>query len=188
MWSLVSRPACVLNRIPRSDISTLRTWTVYDVTSRESFNALPTWFNELDTFTNNPEIVKIIVGNKVDKESTRVVTTDEGKAFADKQGCLFVECNAKKGQKVKDAFDELVHQVSWNAWSIKRNDKSRLTRAHMQIISTPSLWQKTEAGQRRPGDRLPGTLPNDRGSQGLVSLTGGYVGYGVGVAKDNCSC
>lgn len=104
---------CIRNELPILILLSLcEPRTVYDVTSRESFNALPTWFNELETFTNNPEIVKIIVGNKVDKESTRIVTTDEGKAFADKQGCLFVECSAKKGQKVKDAFDELVHQVS----------------------------------------------------------------------------
>jgi GTPase SAR1 family protein len=42
---------------------------VYDVTSRETFDALPTWFNELETFTNSPDVVKIVVGNKLDKVS-----------------------------------------------------------------------------------------------------------------------
>ena len=39
---------------------------MYDVSNRETFEALPRWYRELDTYA--PEfIVKIIVGNKVDK-------------------------------------------------------------------------------------------------------------------------
>lgn len=83
----------------------------YDVTQRDSFEALTTWFNELDTFTSSPDVVKIIVGNKVDKEVSRVVTAEEGQAFADKMGCLFVECSAKRGSGVSGAFDELVNRV-----------------------------------------------------------------------------
>ncbi|UZJ56506.1 hypothetical protein CBS101457_005826 [Exobasidium rhododendri] len=142
---------------------------VYDVTSRDTFDALPTWFSELETFTSSPDVIKIVVGNKVDKEYSRVVSTEEGKAFADSRGCLFVECSAKKGEGVTGAFDDLVNQ----------------------IISTPSLWQDTNG--RRPGDRMPGGVPADHASsssRGNISLTdpGGYVGYGLGVAKDNCSC
>ena len=46
--------------------SRLRT-IVYDVTVRETFQGLPTWFSELETFSTSPDVVKIIVGNKVDK-------------------------------------------------------------------------------------------------------------------------
>lgn len=45
--------------------------------------------HELQTYTSN-EIVKIVVGNKVDKEFSRQVTTDEGKAFAERMGCHFI--------------------------------------------------------------------------------------------------
>lgn len=143
----------------------------YDVTQRDTFDALPTWFNELETFTTSDDVVKIIVGNKVDKEFSRVVTTEEGQAFADKMGCLFVECSAKKGVGVNGAFDELVNR----------------------IVSTPSLWQKTAPGERRPGDRMPGGAPATNAadsSRGNISLTdpGGYVGYGLGVARDSCNC
>jgi len=41
-----------------------------------------------------------------------VVSTEEGKAFAESRGCLFVECSAKKGEGVNGAFDDLVNQVS----------------------------------------------------------------------------
>ena len=39
---------------------------VYDVTNRESFDALPGWFADLDTYAPST-VVKIVVGNKVDK-------------------------------------------------------------------------------------------------------------------------
>lgn len=46
---------------------------MYDVSNRDSFNDLQTWFNELDTYCSSKEVVRMIVGNKVDKviESSR---------------------------------------------------------------------------------------------------------------------
>ena len=39
---------------------------VYDVSNRESFEALPRWLSELEIYVS-PEVVKIVVGNKLDK-------------------------------------------------------------------------------------------------------------------------
>ena len=43
-----------------------QTKTVYDVSNRESFEALPRWLEELENYVP-PEVVKIVVGNKLDK-------------------------------------------------------------------------------------------------------------------------
>ncbi len=40
---------------------------VYDASSRESFRRLDIWLNELDTFSNKADIVKMLVANKIDK-------------------------------------------------------------------------------------------------------------------------
>lgn len=48
---------------------------VYDVANRESFDALPRWYSELETYVSK-SVVKIIVGNKVDKVRARRVPTD----------------------------------------------------------------------------------------------------------------
>jgi len=93
---------------------------VYDVSNRETFDALGNWFTELNTYCSSKDVVKMIVGNKVDKESSRLVTTKEGAAMARKLQTLFIECSAKTKLGVKEAFDELVQK----------------------IIETPSLWQK----------------------------------------------
>ena len=42
------------------------THPVYDVSNRETFEALPRWYSELETYVSE-SVVKIIVGNKVDK-------------------------------------------------------------------------------------------------------------------------
>jgi hypothetical protein len=49
------------NGVPRAHVK-----TVYDVSSRESFEALPRWLEELENYVP-PEVVKIVVGNKLDK-------------------------------------------------------------------------------------------------------------------------
>ncbi len=73
---------------PRIDLAP--TSSVYDVSSRPSFTALTSWFREISTYCS-PEVVKIIVGNKVDKEMFgRQVGKEEGAEFARKMGCLFV--------------------------------------------------------------------------------------------------
>ena len=38
---------------------------VYDVTNRESFTKVENWLNELETYSTNHDIVKMLVGNKV---------------------------------------------------------------------------------------------------------------------------
>lgn len=47
--------------------------TVYDITARDTFESLSSWINELDTFAGtgpaSREVVRMIVGNKVDKVS-----------------------------------------------------------------------------------------------------------------------
>lgn len=42
-------------------------WIVYDVSNRETFDALNNWWNEVNTYCSSPDVVKMIVGNKVDK-------------------------------------------------------------------------------------------------------------------------
>ncbi len=37
---------------------------VYDVTNRESFGKIENWLNELETYSTNHDIVKMLVGNK----------------------------------------------------------------------------------------------------------------------------
>lgn len=85
---------------------------VYDVTSRESFeNARETWRKEVEMYGTIANSVKIVIGNKIDREGERTVARKEGVAFAKEYGCLFLECSAKTKVRVAEAFDELVKGI-----------------------------------------------------------------------------
>lgn len=40
---------------------------VYDVTKRDTFTRLENWLNELETYCTRNDLVKMLVGNKIDK-------------------------------------------------------------------------------------------------------------------------
>ncbi len=40
---------------------------VYDVSSRQSFEGLEIWLNELDTYATKKDLIKMLVANKIDK-------------------------------------------------------------------------------------------------------------------------
>ncbi|XP_074589109.1 ras-related protein RABC1-like isoform X1 [Curcuma longa] len=85
---------------------------VYDVTRRDTFtNLSDIWAKEIDLYSTNQDCIKMLVGNKVDKESERVVTKKEGINFAREYGCLFLECSAKTRVNVEQCFEELVLKI-----------------------------------------------------------------------------
>ncbi|PSS19468.1 Ras-related protein [Actinidia chinensis var. chinensis] len=98
---------------------------VYDVTRRETFtNLSDIWAKEIDLYSTNQDCIKMLVGNKVDKESVRVVAKKEGIDFAREYGCLFIECSAKTRVNVEQCFEELV----------------------LKILETPSLLAEGSSG------------------------------------------
>jgi len=83
---------------------------VYDVTNRSSFeNIDKNWYREIKKAS--PDIVLILVGNKIDLESKRVVSRDEGEALAQNLTLTYVETSAKTGENIDDAFKMLALQI-----------------------------------------------------------------------------
>lgn len=101
---------------------------VYDVTRRETFtNLSEIWAKEVDLYSSNQDCIKMLVGNKVDRENERVVTKQEGIALARQLGCLFLECSAKTHVNVENCFEELV----------------------LKILDTPSLLQDSASAAKK---------------------------------------
>jgi small GTP-binding protein len=83
---------------------------VYDVTNRSSFeNIDKNWYREVKKAS--PNIVLILVGNKIDLESKRVVSRDEGEMLAQNLTLTYVETSAKTGENIDDAFKMLALQI-----------------------------------------------------------------------------
>merc|ERR1712100_792056 len=55
---------------------------VFDVTDQESFENVKHWLQEIDKYANEG-VMKLLVGNKSDLQSKKVVSYDEAKELAD---------------------------------------------------------------------------------------------------------
>ncbi len=83
---------------------------VYDVTNRISFeNVEKNWFREIKKAS--PDISLILVGNKIDLENDRVVSTEEGESLAQELKLSYIETSAKTGVNINDAFKMLALQI-----------------------------------------------------------------------------
>jgi len=83
---------------------------VYDVTDQESFNNVKQWLHEIDRYACE-NVNKLLVGNKSDLTSKRVVTYDNAKEFADNLGIEFLETSAKNATNVEQAFMTMAAQI-----------------------------------------------------------------------------
>jgi len=78
---------------------------VYDITQRNSFESIQKW-RQMVMDVAKPTI--IIAGNKIDLDSNRQVSFEEGKKFADDIGASFVETSARTNENIKELFDIVV--------------------------------------------------------------------------------
>ena len=74
----------------------------YDITSRESFEALNKWINRIK---DGQDISIFPIEDK------RKVSTEEGKKFAEKYNLTFFETSALTGKGVKEAFSTLIQKA-----------------------------------------------------------------------------
>jgi len=83
---------------------------VYDVTDQESFNNVKQWMNEIDRYAND-KVNKMLVGNKCDLTSKKVVDYNAAKEFADQLGIPFLETSAKNSTNVEQAFITMAAEI-----------------------------------------------------------------------------
>jgi len=79
---------------------------VYDVTDATSFERIIEWKKDLDEYSRN--IPFVMIGNKIDLESERQVSTESAEKMANQlEAIKFFETSAKTGEGVENAFEEL---------------------------------------------------------------------------------
>jgi Ras-related protein Rab-5C len=83
---------------------------VYDITSKESFEKAQHWVSELRKYASG-SLVIILVGNKCDLAEERQVAVEEGRAYAERCGMLFVESSAKTAVNVAQVFELIAHSI-----------------------------------------------------------------------------
>lgn len=100
---------------------------VYDVSKQVTFQKLESWLNELEIYGTKPNMIKMVVGNKLD-QTHREVSRDEGIRFAKKHRTLFLETSAKTSEGVKETFEEVVRKILETAhlWDNHSVDATRI--------------------------------------------------------------
>merc|ERR1711974_112790 len=84
---------------------------IYSVTQRSSF-PIGTFRDLIRRVKDCDDTPIILVGNKIDLESSREVSTNEGKQLALSWSCLFIETSAKTRVNVTETYVELVKAIS----------------------------------------------------------------------------
>eukprot|EP00923_Selenidium_pygospionis_P016196 GHVN01028371.1.p1 GENE.GHVN01028371.1~~GHVN01028371.1.p1 ORF type:complete len:206 (+),score=22.93 GHVN01028371.1:97-714(+) len=108
---------------------------VYDCTERTSFENLESWLEEVHKNSTNPDAVKMLVANKIDKDN-HAVTKEEGQNFAYRHSMLFIGTSAKTSQGIQVAFEELVQKILETPTLLESTAPSTKNRAILENQST----------------------------------------------------
>ncbi|KAL5541413.1 hypothetical protein UlMin_043457 [Ulmus minor] len=83
---------------------------VYDVTRHVTFENVERWLKELRDHTD-ANIVIMLVGNKADLRHLRAISTEDAKAFAERENIFFMETSALESLNVENSFTEVLTQI-----------------------------------------------------------------------------
>ncbi|XP_017120453.1 GTP-binding protein Rit2 [Drosophila elegans] len=83
----------------------------YSVTDRHSFQEASEYRKLITRVRLSEDIPLVLIANKVDLESQRRVTTEEGKNLANQFGCPFFETSAALRHYIDEAFYTLVREI-----------------------------------------------------------------------------
>ena len=84
---------------------------VYDVTNKESFENVKSWID--DCKSQSPKtILMVLVGNKIDLDSERAVSFEEGEEFAKVNNMPFFETSAKLGTNIESIFVKSAEMIA----------------------------------------------------------------------------
>ena len=78
---------------------------VYDVTNPKSFANIREWYREIISI--EPNILLVLVANKIDLEKDRKISTQQGDALAQELGVQYIETSALNRDIVDEAFSTL---------------------------------------------------------------------------------
>jgi len=76
---------------------------LYDVTSITSFNNVRAWLSDIHEYAHS-DVIVMLIANKVDKTTERVVTREMGEKLASEYDVSYIETSAKTGLNVEFCF------------------------------------------------------------------------------------
>jgi Ras-related protein Rab-18 len=110
---------------------------VYDVARAESFESLNMWLQEVEQFSmgGGRDVVKLLVGNKIDQK--RTVQRETAEEWARSRGMLFLEASAKTKEGINQVFNEVVQKILENPVLLANTRPARPSRASLTSAPPP---------------------------------------------------
>ena len=101
---------------------------VYAINDKATFENIEMWLRELRTHSN-PDAKVFLIGNKVDLEKEREVTTEQGENYCKQNKIdLFMESSAKTGLNTQNIFLKAAELLfdNYNKYQNKKNENENL--------------------------------------------------------------
>eukprot|EP01102_Stenamoeba_stenopodia_P006239 TRINITY_DN170_c0_g1_i3.p1 TRINITY_DN170_c0_g1~~TRINITY_DN170_c0_g1_i3.p1 ORF type:complete len:202 (-),score=34.99 TRINITY_DN170_c0_g1_i3:214-819(-) len=112
---------------------------VYDVTNASTFNNVNEWLGEIDRYATSG-VNKMLVGNKNDLTSKRVVETSKGEELASSMKIPFVETSAKSSDNVEKIFLSMARDI------IRDRFANNAAAPKQERVALPEQQQPAAAG------------------------------------------
>ena len=84
---------------------------LYDVTLQNSFDRVRQMIQAVKEISNKNAVI-FLIGNKIDKNRERIITTEQGQKLAEEYNIPFFEVSAKTGENVNEVFKALYNKIS----------------------------------------------------------------------------
>lgn len=104
---------------------------VYDITNKLSFDSVRIWADKLEFLADINSVPTLLLGNKLDLQERREVTTIEAQLLAQEMGIPLVECSAKEGVGINDIFLNIIT-------SALRKKVLKSPNSSLKLTSTPA--------------------------------------------------
>jgi small GTP-binding protein len=94
---------------------------IYDITNQPSFNSIKNWINQIKEYLEEEACITL-VGNKIDLDSARKVSSQDGNKISNEFHFSFFEASAKENINVCEAFNNLTKEMV-KRYKIKEDNK-----------------------------------------------------------------
>ena len=95
---------------------------IYDITNKNSFDEIENYFIPKIKEKCKENIPVLIIGNKIDMNDNRKVSTEEGKELASKYGFIFNETSSIENLNINDIF-RIIIEIT-NNYCIKNREEN----------------------------------------------------------------
>ena len=111
---------------------------MFDVTNKKSFENIKKW-NEIITRVAHPNVILILIGNKVDLQDSREVSSEEGMELAKELKIYYMETSVKTNKNIDEVFEWIALQIiNQNIENIRETIGNKAIEANYKYIISAS--------------------------------------------------